>query len=134
MAFDYTGVQADAISLVSEFGRSVTFQRFDQSAGNVLKPWDGPSDVTASPDATLTADAVFVEPESAVELGLTVEDSELFKTSEKIMIVAPPTTFTTDDLETFNAVIDGTIRWRIEQVTKLKPGATTLLYFVGVAR
>ncbi len=133
-AFNYAPVQTIAIDLITRFGRSMTFERFDQTEQDASAPWDGPADPRTTPDATLTADAVAAEPESAVKLGLEALDNELLKKIDQILIVSPPLTFTTDDLETFNEVIDNSIRYRIEFVRKLKPGNLTLLYFVGISR
>lgn len=134
MAFNYTSIHEKAIELITQFGRSITFERIDQTPADTDSPWDGPTSASASPDATLTAFAVFVEPITLLSLGLTTRDTDLLKQSTQIMIVSPPITFTSDDLETYNIAVDGSVRWKINTVHKFKPGGTTLLYYVGVSR
>ena len=134
MAKDYTNIATTAKRLVDKFGRSVTFRRLDRTTlDDAAKPWRGTATPRTTLDATVTAIAVIVPPSSASRLGLTTRDNELIKRSEQIMIVALGAT-STDDLSTFDEVLDGTQLWKITTVETLKPGDTTLLYFVGVKR
>lgn len=130
---DYVAIAGIAKTLIDANGRTVTILRFDRTLADTAKPWRGPSDPRATPDATATLVAVFVEPSSAVQLGISSPDSDLIKGSEQIMIVAPGAAFS-EDLATFNEVVDGTINYRITTTETLKPGDITLLYFIGVKR
>lgn len=133
MAFDYTAISTIAFNLVSNFGKTVTFEKFSSALEDPAKPWLGPVDPRLTPDATAIVSAVAVEPDSTVQLGISTSDSDLVKRSEQILIVAPGPSFT-EDLATFNEVIDGSIRWKITVVEKLRPANDTLLYFVGISR
>ncbi len=133
MAVDYTALATTAKRLVDENGRSVTFRRLSRTLDDAAKPWRGSATPRTTVDATVEGFAVVVPPSAASALGLSTTDSELVKRSEQIMIVALGST-STDDLATFDEVLDGTELWKIQQVETLKPAATTLLYFVGVKR
>jgi len=133
MALDYIEIANIALTAVQEAGRSVTFRRLSRTVDDPAKPWRGAASPRATVDASVTATAVVVSPGQGVALGLATEDSELVKRSQEIMIVALGAT-STDDLTTFDEVLDGTVLWKIQKVDKLKPANTTLLYFVGVSR
>lgn len=128
---DTANVIQTAQRLITANGRSVTFVNFSSTLQNSSRPWLGAADPRATPDNTLTVDAVFVEPSSAVRLGLSQEASDLVKNSEQIMIVSPGATA---DLSIYQEVDDDSVRWKIEAVETLKPGAAVLLAFVGVKR
>jgi hypothetical protein len=51
------------------------------------------------------------------------------KRAEQILIAVADA-----DIEDFDEVVDGSARWRVTGVEKLRPADTTLLFFVGVAR
>jgi hypothetical protein len=127
---DFAPLLATAQRLISENGRSVTFIRHDETLADPLQPWLGPADPRATPDASLALDAVFVEPSSAVKLGIASETDDLILNSEQIMIVAPTAT----DLKQFQEVIDETIYWKITEMTTLRPGTLAVVSFVGVKR
>ena len=127
---DYVKLAATAARLVSNNGRSITLVEFDKTPDDADKPWRGAVDPRISPESTKVVSGVFVEPSSAVRLGMSSEVDDLLKRSSQIIIVA-----STDDLEVYNEVIDtDTKRWKIVGMEKLKPADTTLLYFIGVAR
>lgn len=133
MAFDYTEIQGVAETLITEFGRSVTLEKFNETLQDAGKPYLGSADPRSSPLATVTISAAVVEPDSTVQLGIATKDSELVKRSEQVMIIAPGVSLA-EDLATFDEVVDGSTRWKIQVVETLKPGPVILLYFVGVAR
>lgn len=127
---NYTKLAAIAQRLVSESGRAITLVQFNSTPADANKPWRGAADPRGTPDATLAVDGVFVEPSSATKLGMSSEVSDLLKRSSQIIIIA-----TTVDISDFQEVIDtDTKRWKILGMETLKPGDTTLLYFVGVER
>jgi hypothetical protein len=131
---DYVSLAATAKRLITANGREVTFVRFNRTAADAAKPWKGAADPRTDPDASETLDAVFVEPSSAVRLGISTVNSELVKRSTQILIAAPGSDFA-EDLSTFEEVIDSDgVKWRITTSEKLKPAEVTLLYFIGVAR
>lgn len=133
MAFDYAPILATARELVQEFGREMTFVKFDATPADASKPWNGPTDARGGGATEATAYAVPVPPSSATELGLQVEDQDMLRRASQILIVEPGTD-APESLETFDEVKDGTVRYRVEMIEKLKPAGTTLLYFFAVMR
>lgn len=133
MAIDYIALQATANRLVDENGRSITLEKLNKTPADNSKPWEGPADPRVSVQATVTTDGVFVDPGSASKLGIMVDGSDLLKRSEQIVIVAPGSTVT-QDLSTFDEIVDESVRWKIIGAQKLKPGSTTLMYILGVRR
>lgn len=127
---DVAKLIATAQRLIKDNGRPVTFIRHDETLADTAKPWEGPTDARAAPSETKNLDAVFVQPASAVRLGMTTEQSDLIMQSEQIMIVAPGTV----DLLRFQEVLDGGVYWKITMVEILRPGPTTILGFVGIKR
>jgi hypothetical protein len=63
---------------------------------------------------------------------MTTLSPDLFNALENIVICGQPTTG--EDLSTFDEISDGSVYYKIVFKEKLKPGDTTLLYFLGVAR
>jgi hypothetical protein len=134
MAGFYENLADVASSLLTQFGRTVTFRRLNKNTlDDAAKPWRGTATPRASVDASVDGQAVSVSPSAASRLGITTEDSDLIKRSQEILIVALGST-STDDLATFDEVLDGTKLWKISAVETLKPANLTLLYFVGVRR
>lgn len=133
MAFDYGPLATIASNLVTEFGRPVVLMKFDTTPADPLKPHEGPADPRGSGATTVTINAVFVEPLAADKLGISSSNSDLVQRSEQIMIIGPGTSLT-EDLATFDEVIDGGQTWKIVATEKLQPATVVLAYFVGVAR
>lgn len=133
MANNHAKLAETGKRLVAKHGREMTFNRRDRAPGDSAKPWNGPADVSEDPAATADLAAISVEPSSAVKLGIATENSDMVKKSSEILIVAPGADFT-EDLSTFDEVVDDNEIYRITAVEKLKPGDQTILYFVGVKR
>ena len=128
---DYPALIATAQRLITENGRSVTFVEFDTTLDDSDKPWRGPADPRATPESTLTVDAVFVEPLSVEQLGSSTRIKDLLARSDKIMIVSPGANV---DLTIFQEVVDGSESWKIQGVETLQPGSEIILNYVGVSR
>jgi hypothetical protein len=127
---NYTALAAKATTLVANAGRAITFVRLEETPTDSAKPWRGATDSRSPPDATQPANGVAVEPSSVVALGIATVDTDFIKRAEQIFIVTPAA----DDLDTYDELIDGATRWRINEVQKLRPADVTLLYFVSVRR
>lgn len=123
MSYDYGPAAAKAKALVEKFGRQVTFVRLSGTPADNTKPWAAP---TTAGKTTKDYAVVNLEPGNAGKLGLNVEVLEFLKKSSRLYIVA-----TSDDLEVYHKVIDGTQTFAITGMTALKPGDTTLLWYVG---
>lgn len=127
---DFVKLATTAERLLAANGRSVTFIRHNQSLADTGKPWQGPTSARSAPAGISAQTAVFVQPSSASKLGIASEQSDLVMNSDQIMIVAPGTV----DLTAFQEVLDAGVYWKIIKIEVLRPGATTVLAFVGVAR
>lgn len=128
---DAVKVIATAQRLIAKHGRAVTLLQLDSTPPDPSKPWNGPPDPRATPDDTLDLIAVFVEPSSAVRLGLSAQESDLVKRSDQILIVSPGAA---EDVRRFHEVIDTGESWKIEIVEILRPAEEILLAFIGVRR
>lgn len=130
MAFDYTSIAATAKSLVAQFGRTVTFVELGDVPADPAKPYLGSASPRGAPKQTLALPAVFVEPSSLQALGRGDVSDDFLKRSTQIALV-----FSATALEPFDEIIDtDTSRWKIQDLSRLKPGAVDLLWFVGLKR
>ncbi len=127
---DHSKFLALSRKLIAREGRSVTFGKLDAAAPDPSKPWKSVSNNPASFAEEVIAIAVFL-PDGA-GFGKMIEDNELFKQSEQMLLVAPPTTG--EDLGTYHIVVDGASRWKINVVKELKPADLTVLFAMGVSR
>jgi len=128
---DFVPLIATAQRLITENGRSVTLVKLNSTPAVASQPWKGAADPRAVPAATLVLDAVFVEPSSAVRLGLSAETSDMIKRSDQIMIISPGAS---EDVTLYHEVTDGSTNWKIGAVEVLRPGAEIVLAFIGVRR
>lgn len=124
MLIDYAELVAVAQSLISATGRQVTFQRLSTTAADLTKPWNGTGSPTVQVSATLFATFV---PATGSGFGREFVSEEMLKRVEQVCLVAP----NANNMSTFNTIVDGAT-WGIEWVYELKPGATTLLWAIGV--
>lgn len=108
--------------LLKKHGRTVTFIELND-AGTL--PWEGASGTKRSVSAT----GCFVEPDSLQRLGLGVRIEDLIQRSKRIFLSPGPAA-----LDGFNQVLDEGQYYTITGMESLRPGATTLLHFVGLDR
>lgn len=130
---DHTEFLELARELISEEGRSVIFAKVGTTSSDSDRPWKGPSRAAGSPPPlvdTVTATAVFLPDGSG--FGKMIEGNELFKTSEQVLLVAPPESG--QDLGSYSVVVDGAVRWKINVTKELKPADLTVLFAMGVSR
>jgi len=136
MAFDYADLLATARELLAEFGKQVTFIKYDLVPADSSKPWLG-STAPRGTGATSTVWAVPIPPSSAEELGIDTDDTRQddgYQRRVDQVLIAEPGTDVPDDLDTYNeARIEGEV-YGVVRASKLKPGDTTLLYFFWVKR
>lgn len=117
-----------AREMIEEDGREVQFAQLSAGPADPDKPWKGAGAPT--PINLVTTFAVFLPDGSG--LGKITEDNELFKTSENVLLVAPPTSG--ENLETYHVVLDGGQRWKINVVKTVQPADLAVLYAMGVSR
>lgn len=127
MLIDYDEIVLTVQELILGTGREVTFQKLGTAAADADKPWKGPG--TPTVQASSDQPATFI-PASGAGLGreLGVDDGRL-KRVEQVCLVAPADGL---DMEQFDTVSDGGATYGIDWVHALKPGATVLLWVVGV--
>jgi hypothetical protein len=128
MAINYTKSQALAQKLIEANGREVVFNQLGGAPADPLKPWAGAG--PASVVNTVTAKGLFASTSiSGKDLGIDVKVLDLLPRVSEVVLVAGSA-----GIDDFNFIIDGSVRWRIEWIQTLKPGPTTILYYVGVNR
>lgn len=135
---NYTNIAATAKRLVEDAGRSVTFVKQERTPTNNARPWrsvETPSNAndestTGVAESRVTGIAVMVDPSSARNLGIMIDQSDEARRAEKVFIVAA--TSVNVDLAEYNQVVDGTTVWGIVQVSELKPADVSLLFYVWV--
>ncbi len=128
-SFDYSDFVTTVLELISQFGRSITVNRYKQEPTDSSKPWRGPTDPIAFPDASASVKAVF-EKGAAASSHLKSIDPDLINRVEEVCYIGP----TTFDLMTANDIVDGGQHRRIVFVEQVKPADTVLLYIMGVLR
>lgn len=120
---DYEAIVADVKFILNDLGREITL---------VQRPTGAPSEVGGPPsgsEVTQTIKGVFVEPSSAIRLGMSTDNSDLITKSSHIVILPP-----TYDIRDYQEIEDSGVRYEITAVETLKPGEVTLLYYAGVKR
>lgn len=128
--FDYSKTLAKSLQLVEKFGRAITFVKLGEVSEDPTKPWHGASDVRTNPSETVTANGVFVHPESLKETGRRQTTVDFVSKVDQIAIVA-----FAGSLDQFSEIIDDDgSRWKIETIDTLRPGSVTVLHFVSVRR
>lgn len=129
--FNYAKILRTGQRLVTKFGRSVTFVQLGSGPDNAAQPWKGTSTVRTDPIATLTVNAVFVEPESLERLGLQVQANEFVKSTSEVVIVV-----TDQSLKQYDEMIDSFdgARFKMANIQQLNPGDSLVLHYVRVQR
>lgn len=128
---DYARFVALAQRLIEANGREITVQKLDATPEEEAKPWNGPGEPTVDEDEEVETYAVNLSHASTVDLGALGIDEDLLKRVERVLLVAANGT---DELDTFQQILDGEETWGIDWVRTLKPGPTTILYVFGVKR
>jgi len=129
---DYAVLADTANRLITANGRSVTLSILDKTPADAAKPWRGPADPRSS-ETTKAVTAAFVPPSGLASLGFAARDDELVKRADEVALASLGSGDTTD-LTLYNELVEGSDRWRISQVMRLKPGAATVLYAMVLNR
>lgn len=124
---DHAKFAATAKRLIDKHGRSVTVVKRGKQPSDSNKPWRSQA---APVTDEVTGIAVFV---NSSDLGYMVRDEENTKRSVKVAL------FAADDdggnnLETFDEIRDGSVKWQISKAEVLFPADTRILYMFEVAR
>lgn len=132
MIIDYAELAVTAKTLVEGTGRPVTFVQLDTTAADPARPHRGAATPRGAGATEVEGDAVAVPPSSATQLGISTLDEDFLKRAEQILIAIPDAG--SPELDNFDEVIDGSVRWKINAIQKLRPADVTLLYFMSVRR
>lgn len=124
-----------ANTAITAKGRMVTFIKLSRVADDTSKPWRGTTTPRATPDASVAVPVVAVPPSGITRIGFSMEQVELLKRAEQILIAAPGGS-STDNLEEFDEIIDSdSSTWKIVTVQYLRhDDGPRILYYVGVRR
>jgi hypothetical protein len=126
---DHSKFLALSRKLISREGRSVTFAKFGSEPSDPERPWKGAG---SPPPFENEVDCIAVFLPDGAGFGKMIEDNELFKASEQMLLVAPPVTG--EDLSLYPVLVDGDVRWKVNVVKELKPADLTVLFAMGVSR
>lgn len=127
---DHSKLKKTAERLIEANGREISLVIYDTTEQDDTQPWLGATDPRSASATTESITGVFVEPESAVRLGILSRQGDLYPRIEKIIILAPNEL----DLTNVQEVIDESDRWTVLQVHVLKPGIVEILNFIAVKR
>jgi hypothetical protein len=119
--------------LIEKHGRVVQFYKINSRITQVDKPWRGSSDGQQSNlDFTteVSASAVFLDPASLTDFGYDQMNEEARKSIASVAL----THAIEQDIEGYDVLVDGEDKYKINKIMKLKPGLTTFLYAVELAR
>lgn len=120
---DYGPMIAKAKAAVIKYGRSIKLAKIDTD-GHATNPW---RPETVATEVSAAYSGLFFPPSQGAALGLNIEINDLLKRASEFVLVA-----TDDDISSYNLVIDGSSRYRIEGMERLKPGDRTILWILGV--
>ncbi len=127
---DLAPILVIAAALVKENGREVILIKHNAMLEDITQPWEGPSDARAAPAATATLDAVFFNPNTMAQLGISFESTDLVPRIEQIMMVIPGAV----NVEDFQEVLDDGTYWKIGHIEIFKPGSVVALAYIAVGR
>ena len=119
--------------IIAEEGRGVTLVKFDTAPTDPTRPHlVGKGDPFAAPLETLNVNVCFVPLSSLQELGMSATKRDLYTAAAVVGLIEPSEEI---DYSRFNGVIDGTNRYILSAVDRLKPGNYTFLWaFAGAVR
>jgi hypothetical protein len=124
---DFTKSAATAKRLIDANGRTVTVAKRGNNPQDSDKPWRGQADYDI---ATVSGKAVFV---NSSDLGYSVLDEDNVKRSVKVALFAASNDGG-EELETFDEIRDGNVKWQITKAELLAPADTRVLYAFEVER
>lgn len=128
MAYDYTGDIAFANEIIADFGRAVSFTKITPATVDPVNPL---ANSAGAPVVVSDVMAAFVFPSGDTNLGQMVSNPALFKSCEKIALVAADGT---NDFTQFDILTDTDGDYKIETAQAFRPGLFDVLYFIGINR
>ncbi len=134
-AFDYSGLQGVATTLITKFGRPINLRRSSQVPADGAKPWAArESDAVATDDIVVATTGVFLDTirgeETLTSLGLARPASSTIEQASQLLISNDP--LLPSEVGPDWYVDDGSRRWEILTLDLVKPGPTLLFYDLSV--
>lgn len=118
-----------AKEMINDDGRKIRLQILGNTAKDLTKPWKGSS--YDNVELEYEAGAIFV-PVVGRDLGTIVQDKDLLKKAQRIVIVEPIAEALEEKVTRIKD-IDGTM-WRVVWCQCLRPATETILYVMGLAK
>lgn len=116
-------------TIIADEGRLITLVKFSTTPPDPSKPHKLAADPWGAPIATQDVHAVFVPLSSLQQLGMiTADKSKLYGKCSAVAMLEPIDEI---DFGSFTGFLDGTDRYILSVVDKLKPGPATLLWAIG---
>lgn len=122
---DHTKYLEFTLEMINKHGRVIQFKKVSDVPADFDKPWKGTNLV---PELVVETKGCFV-PFRGFEFGNNVIDEELFKRSDKTLLVAPVV-----DLSYATIITDNGVDYKIDWVRELQPAEIVLLYAFGITR
>lgn len=129
--FDYPGVAQDALDLIEEFGRQVTFVLKPRTATDITKPWRGGKQVAVDPDVPDPDEPSQIEDIFAAIVPFENQDepnSIVRRFPTATAYVAHLSFPDGTEVENLDSIEDGDTTWRICKVETINPGSVKVLY------
>jgi hypothetical protein len=128
---DYVSLRATADRLITENGRDLTLIKAGTTAADPTEPWR--TDTTAG-ETRIIVKGVFVEFENEQ-----VDGSLIMRGDKMGLVAAEDVEDTTsssesDEVETFDRLLDGTVDWKIVNVEAIEPGPSNVYYEIQVRK
>jgi len=112
--------------LITKHGRQIKFQKFTDVPMDPDRPWLGAGEPIV--ELEYTADAVFL-PSQGLDLGIKFVTDEMLSRVDEVILAAA-----NQSLESYNVIVDNSVRLAITWLQLLKPGDLSILYAIGVKR
>ena len=113
--FDYTGLEAVADELITEFGQTVTLRVYTHTPV-VATPWKTTDTITDESVAAVMEDFSSYE-----------KSSETIREGDKRFLIAA-NDLTVTEIKPDDLIIMGGIAWRVVEATLTSPGGTDLIW------
>jgi len=128
---DYANLAALAKTLIEANGRTVTLLKRNTTPTTPGAPWEGNTGAPSS--GTGGAIAVFV-PARGTSFGAdaVARENTLIDDIEQFALIASTSLPANTDLNAYDTIDDGTHIWKIVFAGELQPGATSLIWEIGV--
>lgn len=124
---EYTNIRATAKRLIAKKGRLVTFTKQDRTPLDADRPWLG----VGTNDTAITVKAAFIAYEAEDV------DGDNIRFSDKRALVsaqAVEEANSSANLETFDFVNDGGVKWKIQKVDAINPGDEDIVFDVQLRK